>query len=229
MIRILIGVYLAFATTLCVGDELMRPANFDHAEDKRRMDKLIQWPEIKGDISIVMNCFSQIDKNGKMEHTGCFLLNNYDEPFMMAISQAAKKARMNPAIIDGKPRKIFLQFRVEFIAEGEQRAIHYYLNPGYEENVKAYGFEHVAGQRAIGDNEPWREACPKRAQYSVWVRAYLGEDGRADSPSIQHADGIMPTTACLDAIEQTIIASRYTPTLADGEPVPSTFVEFFSN
>jgi hypothetical protein len=118
---------------------------------------------------------------------------------------------------------------VEFIAEGEQRAIHYYLNPGYEENVKAYGFEHVAGQRAIGDKEPWREVCPKRAQYSLWVRAYLGEDGRADSPSIQHAEGIMPTTACLDAIEQTIIASRYTPTLADGDPVPSTFVEFFSN
>ena len=66
MIRILIGVYLAFVTTLCVGDELMRPANFDHPEDKRRMDKLIQWPEIKGDISVVMNCFSQIDKNGKM-------------------------------------------------------------------------------------------------------------------------------------------------------------------
>jgi hypothetical protein len=224
-----VGLLLLLVANLAFADEGMRPANFDHPEDKRRMDKLIAWPEIKGDISVVLNCFSQIDKNGKMESTGCFLQNNYDEPFVGSIAAAAKKARMNPAIINGKETKIFLQFRVEFIAAGEQRDIRFYLNPGYEENVTAYGFEHVAGQRAIGNNEPWNEICPKRADYMVWVRAYLGEDGKASSPSVQHVNGIVPTAACQDAIKQTITASRYTPTLADGEPVPSTFIEFFGN
>ena len=207
----------------------MRPADFDHPEADRRMDTLLVFPEIKGDISVVMNCFARVKANGKMEGTSCYLQNNYDEPFARAIGVAGKKARMNPAIVDGRAREIFLQFRVEFIKEGENQTIDYYLNPGYEENVKAYGFRHVAGQRVIGKKEPWNDACPKRARYAVWVRAYLGPDGRADSPTIQHADGITPTQGCLDAIKRTVVGSLYTPALADGEPVPSTFVEPFSN
>ena len=207
----------------------MRPADFDHPEADRRMDTLLEFPEIKGDISVIMNCVSRIKANGKMDGTGCFLMNNYDEPFMRAINAAAKKARMNPAIVNGKAQEVFLQFRVEFNQEGENQTIDYYLNPGWEENVKAYGFRHVAGQRVIGRNEPWNDACPKRARWSLWVRAYLGPDGRAESPSIQHTDGIAPTESCLAAIRQTIVASQYTPALADGEPVPSTFIEPFSN
>jgi len=226
--RILTALFLIM-TACAAAAEGTQPANFDHEEDKRRMDKLIEFPEIKGNIAVVLSCFSQIQANGKMESTGCFLQNNHDETFVAAVNKAAQKARMNPAIIDGKARKIFLQFRVEFIAQEEQKRIHFYLNPGYEENVKAYGFEHIAGQRVIGKDEPWNSACPQRAKYNVWVRAYLGEDGRADSPTVEHANGIIPTAACQDAIKQTIIESRYTPTLADGEPVPSTYIEIFGN
>lgn len=206
-----------------------RPADFDHPEAKHRLDTHLEFPEIKGDISVVMNCFARVKANGRMDGTSCYLQNNYDAPFAQAISRAGKKAHMNPAIINGKAREIFLQFRVEFIKEGENQTIDYYLNPGYEENVKAYGFRHIAGQRMIGKKEPWNEACPKRAHYAVWVRAYLGPDGRADSPTIQHADGITPTAGCIDAIKQTILSSSFTPALADGEPVPSTFIEPFSN
>ncbi len=216
-------------TTQSANSQDMRPADFDYPEADRRMDTLLEFPEISGNISVVMNCVSRIQANGKMEDTGCYLQNNYDEPFMRAIGAAARKARMNPAIVDGKAREIFLQFRVEFNKEGEQQTIDYYLNPGWEENVKAYGFRHVAGQRVIGRNEPWNDACPKRARWSLWVRAYLGPDGRAESPTLQHADGIMPTESCLNAIRQTIVASQYTPALADGEAVPSTFIEPFSN
>jgi len=207
----------------------MRPADFDYAEAKQRIDKRIKFPDFKGDITVVMGCVSRVKASGKMTDTGCYLKNNYDEPFADAVANAAKKARMNPALIGGKPREIFLQFRVAFVRKGEAQEIRFVPNPGYEENTKAYGQQHVAGQRAIGRNEPWKDACPKRAHYSVWVLAYLGEDGHADSPSIEHADGIMPTPTCLDAIRQTIIDSSYTPALADGEPVPSTYIEPFSN
>ena len=207
----------------------MRPADFDHPEADRRMDTLLEFPEISGNISVILNCVSRIQANGKMEGTGCFLQNNYDEPFMRAIATAAKKARMNPAIVNGKAQEIFLQFRVEFNQEGENQTIDYYLNPGWDENVKAYGFRHVAGQRVIGKNEPWSDACPKRARWSLWVRAYLGPDGRAESPTLQLTDGITPVESCLEAIRQTIVNSQYTPALADGEPVPSTFIEPFSN
>lgn len=226
----LIAIAVLLSGAVLADDEVTtRPADFDHPEPDRRMSTLIEFPEVKSDLSVVMNCFTVVEANGKMENTACYLQNNHDEPFAMAINKAARKARMRPAIIDGRERNVYLQFRVEFVAKGEARTIRYYLNPGYEENVTAYGFRHVAGQRAIGRNEPWRDVCPKRADYAVWVRAYLGEDGHADSPTVEHARGIMPTDACIAAIEQTIVQSRYTPAYADGEPVPSTFVEPFSN
>ena len=206
-----------------------RPANFDFEEDKRRLGTLIEFPEVTGDLTVMLLCFSRIQTNGKMESTGCYLQNNYEGPFADAVNKAAKKARLNPAIVDGKAREIYLQFRVEFIAEKEERSIYFYLNPGYEENVKAYGYDHIAGQRVIMRNEPWSNACPKRAKFSVLAKAFLGEDGRADSPSLSHSQGVMPTPACQEAIKETILRSRYTPAMADGYAVPSSFVEPFGN
>ena len=211
------------------GAQVTRPANFDFAEADRRMDTLLEFPEIKGDISVVMSCFARIKASGRMNGTSCYLQNNYDEPFARAVMAAGKKVKMNPAIVGGKAREIFLLFRVSFIKEGDNQTIDYYLNPGYEENVNAYGPRHVAGQRVIGRNEPWNDACPKRAKWLVWLRAYLGPDGRADNPTVQHVNGIRPTQSCSEALENTITSSLYTPALADGEPVPSTFVEPFSN
>lgn len=229
MRTLILLVALVMAASEAMAQADFRPADFNVEEDKRRLDTLIEFPEVSGDLSVMMLCFSVIETNGKMDNTGCYLQNNYEGPFAEAVNKAAKKARLNPAIIDGKARDVYLQFRVEFIAEKDQRDIYIYLNPGYEENIKAYGFDHIAGQRAIGRNEPWSNACPKRAQYSVLVKAFLGEDGRAASPSVSHSSGVMPTQACQDAIKQTIIQSRYTPAMADGQPVPSSFVEPFGN
>jgi len=226
----LLPVLLGFlAAPVLAAETATRPADFDYTDAERRMDRLTVFPEVQGNVSLILSCFSQVQASGKMEQTACYIKDQYDRPYSDAVTKAAKKARMNPAIMGGKERAVFLQFRVEFIAEGEQRSIHFYLNPGYEENVKAYGYDHIAGQRAIGKKEAWMETCPKRAQYAVWVRAYLGEDGKTDNPTVVHADGIMPTAPCQDAIKQTILDSQYTPAYAGGEAVPSTYVEIFTN
>jgi hypothetical protein len=39
----------------------------------------------------------------------------------------------------------------------------------------------------------------------------------------------MPTLDCQNAIKDTILSSLFTPAMADGYPVPSAFVELFSN
>ena len=108
------------------------------------------------------------------------------------------------------------------------RALHLYLNPGYEENVLEYGYDPIAGQRVIG-KEPWQEICPSRAKYTLFVRAYLSEEGQAASPSIEFGNGIRPVATCLDAIKNTIVTSAYAPAMADGVPVPSTYTELFGN
>ena len=77
--------------------------------------------------------------------------------------------------------------------------------------------------------EPWQRVCPQRAYYLVAARAYVGEDGQPDNPSLAKVTGITPTADCQNAIKETILKSLYTPAMADGYPVPSTFVEMFSN
>ena len=225
--------YLALMATLVAATnataQTLSPANFAVEDEDRQMRRLLGFPDVSGDVEVQLNCFAIVQKNGKMKDTNCYMQKNYDQPFVLAVTTAAKKARMNPAIIDGEPREVYLQFMVKFVQKEDSRQILYVLNPGYEENVSAYGIEHVAGQRAIGKKEPWNAACPRRARYLVLVRSYLGEDGRADNVSIEHSDGIVPTASCQEAIRQTILQSRFTPAYADGEPVPSTYFEPFGN
>ena len=221
------SICLLLAAT-ALSSEGMQPATFDHPEPKRRLANRIEFPEVKGDMSNMIYCFSQIEKSGKMNDTGCFVKDNFDPPFVNAIIKAAKKSTMTPAIIDGEKRKIYLQFRVEFIAKEDERTINLYLNPANTENIEAYGVDHIAAQRVIG-KEPWQHICPQRAKYLLIARAFVGEDGRAGNPSLERVSGIMPTADCQNAIKETLLQSSYTPAMADGYPVPSAFVESFSN
>lgn len=206
----------------------VRPADFEYEDEDRRLANRIEFPEVSGDVAAMIPCFSQIERSGKMTKTGCIAKDNFNATFAAAVMKAAKKARVRPAVIDGRERKIYLQFRVEFIAKGDERDIKLYLNPGHGENIDAYGPDHVAAQRVIGE-EPWMDICPQRAQFFVLARAFVGENGRAESPSLERLGGIIPAPDCQAAIKETILTSTYTPAMADGEPVPSAFVETFSN
>ena len=219
-------VFLLAGTALSAAE--MRPATFDHPEEKERLGNRIEFPEVSKDMSTMIHCYSQISTRGKMKESGCYQRNNPDMPFLVAFLKAAKKATLTPAIVNGKASKVYLQFRIEFIAEGENRNINFYLNPAYAENVEAYGPDHIAAQRVIG-KESWQDICPKRAGYLLLVRAFVGEDGRADNPSIEPLAGIMPTADCQNAIMDTILRSAYTPAFSDGVAVPSSYMESFGN
>jgi len=206
----------------------MRPANFEHEESKRRLDMRIVFPKMTRDATVMLLCVSQVAANGRMKETGCYTKDQFEADFASAVIKAAKKAHMNPAIVNGKSQKVYLQFRVEFIAKGDDRKINLYLNPAYAENVEAYGDEYVAAQRVIG-KEPWQNVCPQRANYLLTLRVYVGEDGQSGSPSLEKVSGIMPTNDCQNAIKDTILSSAFTPGMADGYPVPSAYVELFGN
>jgi hypothetical protein len=238
-----------------------RPASFDHPEPDRKFAKVIVFPrEVKGKVELVLDCVARVQPSGRLKETGCYTENQYEQAFTSQVIKASSRARMIPALVNGKSYEIYMQFRIAFAAdeykkkkievededdkkavkaaekEAEKQAqlarnmrVRIFPNPGYVENVEAYGVDHVAGQRVIGKNEPWNDACPSRAKYRVLARAYLGEDGKAGSPSIEYGNGIRPIASCLDAIKKTLIDSLYTPAMADGVPVPSTYIELFGN
>ncbi|HSD69775.1 MAG TPA: hypothetical protein VLB07_09480 [Woeseiaceae bacterium] len=201
---------------------------FELEEAERSFPALLQFPDVAGNFSIMMLCASQIETSGKMQDTFCVIRNNGEVPFGAAIQKAAQKARMTPAIIDGKKQKIYLQFRVEFIKEGDTKTIHIFPNTGDAENIEAYGNDYIAAQRVIG-KEPWMKVCPARAQFGITARAHVSAEGAASNVSLHHGFGIVPTGACQQEIIRTIENSLFTPAMFEGQPVPSAFVEPFGN
>lgn len=202
------------------------PATFGSGE--KSLPALIEFPELKGDTSVTLRCAGIVQNDGDMEMNGCYAENPADQLFIKAIVDAAKDARAQPATADGKPMPVYLQYRVQFVKKGEDQAINVWPNPGVQENVDAYGDEHVAAQRVVG-KEKWQQECPQSAAYLVWLKAHVAPDGTASNLSLTHGGGLNPTPRCRQAILDTVSASLFFPALAGGQPVPSTYVEPFGN
>ena len=215
---------LAFGTSAIA--EETSPAFFSTGE--KSLTELIEFPELRGDTSVALSCIGIMNGKGKLEEHGCFRRNPGDETFIAAVYPAIKKARLNPAVYDGKRVHVVFQYRVQFVKTGEEETLNFVANPGYEENVKAYGQDHIAAQRVYG-KEGWEKSCPRQARFVVLARANVDYDGTPGSVSLQHADGLTITAGCEKAIIDTVLASRFIPAMADGEAVPSTYVEPFGN
>jgi hypothetical protein len=203
-----------------------QPARVGSGKDS--LGARIEFPELKGDATATVRCAAQVEDGGDMEKNGCYNESPSDQLFIPAISEAARKAEMQPASLDGRRLEVYFQYRVKFEKKGDDTTITVLENPGVTENVEAYGEDHVAAQRAIGD-ENWQKVCPSRAQYLVWLRAHVAPDGAVSNPSLTHGGGIMPTPRCQQAILDTVQNSIFFPALHDGQPVPSTYVEPFGN
>lgn len=188
----------------------------------------IEFPELRGDTTASIRCAARIQTNGKMKDNGCASTTPSDQVFIVPINKAARKARLSPAVADKRNREVYLQYRVEFVKEGDEETIKVYPNPGVQENVEAYGPDHVAAQRTIGKEE-WQDVCPERAQFLVWLKAHVAEDGTPSNLSLTHGGGLNPPPRCEEAILATAGESLFFPALADGEPVPSTYVEPYGN
>jgi hypothetical protein len=219
-------VFAALCTAAVEGRAERIGAQLGTGEDA--LPRRIEFPELKGDTSAIIRCAARVEDSGKMEENGCVVESPADQVFAEPINKAAKKARMLPAMADGTEREVYFQYRVEFIQKGDERTVNIYPNPGVQENVEAYGADHVAAQRAIGAEE-WQDVCPETAQYLVWLKAHVAEDGTPSNLSLTHGGGLTPSPRCQQAILDSAEGSVFFPALADGEPVPSTYVEPYGN
>lgn len=202
------------------------PANFSDGETS--LSSLIEFPKLRGDASVAIFCLGLLTKKGKLEEHGCYQRNPGDETFVAEIYKAIKKARLTPAIYNGKPTTVVFQYRIQFVQKGEEQEMNFVANPGYAENVEAYGQDHIAAQRLFGE-ETWQKACPKQARFVVLAKANVDYDGTPGAVSLTPAEGIPITGKCQQAIIDNVLQSRFIAAMADGEPVPSTFVEPFGN
>lgn len=223
--------FCAFAVTMPIAASTASaqqtvPANFSQGE--KSLAQLIEFPELRGDVSVAISCFGIVNGKGKIKEHGCYRRNPGDETFVAVIYAAGKKARLTPASYDGLRVHVVFQYRVQFVKKGDDEVLNFVANPGYEENVNAYGPEHIAAQRVFG-KEGWEKSCPRQAKFVVLAKANVDFDGTPASVSLTHADGIPITAGCEQAIIDAVQSSRFIPAMADGEAVPSTYVEPFGN
>lgn len=198
------------------------------SEGEKSLTELIEFPELRGDANVTISCLALLETNGKLDKHGCYVRNPGDETFVAAIYKAVKKARLVPAVYDGRPTEVVFQYRAQFVQQGEEKEINFVANPGYTENVEAYGHEHIAAQRLF-QKETWNKACPQHAKFIVLVKANVDYDGTPAAASVADASGLPITEKCRQAILDDVLNSRFIPAMADGEAVPSTFVEPFGN
>jgi hypothetical protein len=57
----------------------------------------------------------------------------------------------------------------------------------------------------------------------------VAEDGTPSNLSLTHGSGLKPPPRCQEAILTAARSSLFFPALADGKPVPSTYVEPYGN
>lgn len=222
--RRLIASITLFAVSQAVFAQLT-PATFGDPAAEKYFAKFIDFPETHGDANVRLDCYGIVKTNGKLEG-GCYIKNNWDPDFAAAVQKATKKGVLVPAMNGDKKTVVVLLFQVRFTKVKDDRSIDLILNPGVPENVDAYGPDHIAPQRTYG-KEKWMSVCPKHAEWLVYARAHVDETGEASSVDLEHANGIRPTGPCLQSIIETIETSTYSPTVVDGIPVPSSYVEAF--
>jgi hypothetical protein len=203
------------------------PASLGNPDDEKYLLKFIGFPETHGDAKVILDCYVLVKTSGKLDG-GCYVKNNWDPDFAYAVFQATKKGRMIPAFEGKKKMEVVVQFQTLFEKIGEESTLKVLLNSGLPDNTEEYGENHIAAQRVYG-HEPWRDKCPKRAEWLVNARAHVNDQGVASSVDLEHVRGIVPTGSCVTAIIETIETARYSPTLADGVAVPSSYVEPFGN
>jgi len=202
------------------------PARFSGGEDG--LAQRIEFPEVKGDGKITLRCAAKVRDDGDMDDNGCYLDDNNAGVFMKAINAAARKAKMIPAVIDGKKRDVYVQYRVEFRTADGKNSITIYNNPGVRENVEAYGDDHIAAQRAL-TRETWQKECPRHTRFLVWAKAHVAPDGEQSNISLAPNEGAPITRDCEQAIIATLAEAGFAPALDGTEPVPSSYVEPFGN
>jgi len=221
--------YLVLAMLLCGLTEAATersPAGFGSGE--KRLDALIRFPKIEVDMDKEFVCQGILKANGRLTERGCYLVESRDTPYVEAIDKAAKKARFKPATYDGRKIGVYFMYRVRFTRKDDEQKISLFANQAYPENLAAYGPDHIAAQRGL-TTEKWQKACPSRTRFIVLARAHIAASGKQSSINVTHGSGLPISDTCRNAIVETLQQSVFIPAYADGEAVPSSYLEAFGS
>lgn len=139
------------------------------------------------------------------------------------ISRAIERTRASPARIDGKARRVWMNYGVEFLRRDETYSIH--VHEYFVVNAENLQPGFVGAQRTVSFSRPWGEHCMGEDASLFWVVVKLDAQGKPESIHVKPEDLSHP---CQKSLHRAVKSSDYTPAIANGRAVPETsFIEPF--
>ena len=237
LIVLVVTMKIALATTATSSST---PARF--VDGDRSLRNMISFPDIPGDVMVIVYCVATIDRTGFMRENTCFESANVDEVFRDAITKVARSSEVTPAVVSGEPLRTYLWYRVAFVQRDGQNAIGVFPNWGH--NAAEYGNDYEGPQRVTRNRYPSACRTPddvgdtyqtnvlaKRDAYSFTALSSvtIGTDGKARSDVEVDATDFRGLKRCVDRITDILQHADYIPARHDGKEVEATYMETWGN
>jgi hypothetical protein len=220
---------LMFATsTAAAADELsFRPALFGTGEAS--IVNLVSCPAGSvGEPLIWVFCQGQVRDDGSVRQAHCIADGPFHQ-FRAAALDGFRRARFEPAIVDGTPVSVYASFRLAFQLHENDCAVTAIPNKGF--HVTNFGLAYVEPQEIIEDRR-WQSrrmnttgTRGRSSGTAFTVSAAVAADGTASDAKVEQLNFGNRRDAANAA--RTLGSARFIPGFVDGAPAPMRSYEFF--
>lgn len=217
--------------TSAKSDVRFTPAMFE--ENGKVFERGLFPPKRVDGVDQIVYCTGIVSRRGRIVNQLC----NWgfdNRQYRSTLSQAAKKARLSPATIDGVAMVAYIKYslRISHI-DGEPKLEFF---PHHFANEQYYGDDYIAAQSYssatdlnVADSyffgKPWiQKMVPSRCirNSRVFLLFKVNRQGKVED--LRATDESRPKR-CIDPIIEAATAGKYIPAFHEGVPVESVYIE----
>jgi hypothetical protein len=191
------------------------------------LQKLIEFPNVDGDVSITVFCELTVIASGELRDNFCYQTERGDRPFRIAVDAAVRLAKASPAVADGKSQTVKFHYRIVFYRKSGVTKLGVYSNWG--DDVDKHGIDYEAPQRYSYDQIP--DACRRAlSRDSVRVSMLVGTDGALTGEVVfaPKLDRTMRNQRCAIAFKDIHKKAKYIPGHNGQTSIEATYAEVWS-
>lgn len=215
---LLLGVLTA--GVLATAQEQPRFTHANFVEGERSMANLVEFPDVDGDIEVIVTCTGIASAKGRLQEAKCSAPNDPDLDFTMAVSRRFNAARLIPATVDGNSEEVDFQFAVHFRQENDRQTVNVY--PNNSKNVDRLGLDYLSAQRFSPYVWPNRCGSWRREELILEV-AIIDATGKPRNIDLVTAGSSLRPN-CKAALESQLKDGRWIPASYKGQFVDSIWV-----
>lgn len=194
------------------------PARF--AEGTERAASQIEYPIHKGDIAFFMNCGVALSATGEVKERFCLdFYGSQDARFQRAARKFLRKAKFEPASVNGSVVPVRFYFRIFFGKQGTNYAVGVY--PNWGDDTEKYGLDYVAPQQYEQPRFP--TACRDTGGL---LKILVDAEGRAvgETEMLMTTFGQLRPSDCDRWYMDMAKNGKYIPAMHEGKPVSAIHV-----